>query len=80
MMRKLQSALMNILQTSQIVLILTPLFKEFHEQQPIDQIVFRAIDEYKDSLFEFSLVSPAEVMKQIDLLENSKSSLPNNLV
>ena len=47
-MIRMQSALMSILQTSQIVLILTPLFKVVHEQQTIDQMVLRAIDKYKD--------------------------------
>ena len=69
-----------------------PLFKVVHEQQTIDEMVLRAIDKYKDhpsivvikqhvttncAIFKFSHVSPTEVMKQIDLLDNNKSSSGN---
>ena len=66
-----------------------PLLKVVHEQQTIDQMVLRVIDKYKDhpsivvikqhvrtnyTIFEFSHVSPTKVMKQIDLLNNNKTS------
>ena len=75
-----------------------PLFKVVHEQQTIDEMVLRAIDKYKDhpsivvikqhvttncAIFKFSHVSPTEVMKQIDLLDNNKSSsgnIPNSIL
>ena len=69
-----------------------PLFKVVHEQQTIDQMVLRAIDKYRDhpsivvikqhvttncAIFKFSHVNPTEVMRQIDLLDNNKSSSGN---
>ena len=62
------------------------------EQLTIDEMVLRAIDKYKDhpsirvinqpvtlngNTFNFSHVSPTEVMKQIDLLDNNKSRSGN---
>jgi len=64
-----------------------PYFKEVPDQLIIEEMVLRAMEKYKDhpsirvikqhvhvNTFKFSHVNPTEVMKQIDLLDNKKSS------
>ena len=66
-----------------------PVFKEVQEYLPLEQMVMRAINKYKDhpsirminkyvtpnaNVFQFSHVNPTEVMRQIDLLNTKKSN------
>ena len=64
-----------------------PYFKEVHNQPTIEEMVVRAIEEYKDhpsimvikqhvngNTFKFSHISPTEAMKKIDLLDSKRSS------
>ena len=67
-----------------------PYFKEVPNQLKIEEMVVRAIEKYKDHpsirvikkhadgvTFKFSHINPAEVMKQIDLLDSKKSNSRN---
>ena len=69
-----------------------PVFKIVPEQLPIEKIVMRAFDKYKDhnsicikkehfrcenNTFHFAHVIPTEVMRQIELLDKSKSNSGN---
>ena len=66
-----------------------PVFKEVQENLPLEQMVMRAINKYKDhpsirminkyvtpnaNVFQFSHVNPTEVMRQIDLLDTKNSN------
>ena len=66
-----------------------PIFKVVPDQLPTEQMVMRTLDKYKDhksiciikehftsgdSNFQFSHVNPTEVMRQIELLDKSKSN------
>ena len=66
-----------------------PIFKVFPDQLPTEQMVMRALDKYEDhksiciikedftsedNNFQFSHVNPTEVMRQIELLDKSKSN------
>ena len=75
-----------------------PIFKAVPDQLPTEQMVMRALHKYKvhksiciikehctsdDNNFQFSHVNPTEVMRQIELLDKSKSnsgSIPTSIL